>query len=66
MVIREIREIRGFKRVGKLLTGVELIGLHLFRAHNHLAHQLGHDGLGLVGGFLHLLMAHLDRVVEAA
>jgi len=33
---------------------------------NHFAHDLGHDGLSLVGCLLDLLMAHLDGGVEAA
>ena len=38
--------------------------LHLLRAYNHFAHNLCHDGLSLIGSFLHLLMTYLDRVIE--
>ena len=42
------------------------LAVHLLRPDDHLAHQLGHDGLRFVGGLLHLFMAHLDGDVEAA
>ena len=32
---------------------------------NHFAHNLGHEGLCLVGSLLHFLVAHLHRSIEA-
>ena len=51
------------------MVGIELlllVVLQLLRAYNHLAHNLSHDRLSLVGSFLYLLVAHLDGLVEAA
>ena len=47
----------------ELLFLVVLDGL---RTNNHLAHNLGHDGLSLVGCLLHFLVRNLDGDVEAA
>ena len=47
---------------------VELLFLLVFdslRAYNHLAHNLGHDGLSLVGSLLYLLVRYLNGDVEA-
>ena len=41
------------------------VTLHLFRAYYHLSHDRCHQGLGLVGSLLHLLMADLYRIVKA-
>ena len=42
-----------------------LIVLNLFGAYDHLAHDLRHQRLGLVGGLLHFFVAHFDRCLEA-
>ena len=47
------------------IVGLAFAVLYLLRAYNHLAHNLCHDGLGLIGSLLHFLMAHLNRIVEA-
>ena len=39
---------------------------HLGGALDHFAHDFRHDGLGLVGSLLHLLVANLNGIVEAA
>ena len=51
------------------MIGIELFLLLVLQhlgAHNHLAHDLGHDGLCLVGSLLYLLVRDLYGVVEAA
>ena len=51
------------------MIGIKLLSLTMlngFRAYNHLTHDLGHDSARLVGCFLNLLVAHLNRVVETA
>ena len=50
------------------MVGVEcflLVTLHTLRTHNHFAHNLRHQRLGLVGSLLYLLVAYLYGSVEA-
>ena len=51
------------------MVGIEFLFLdafYLLGAYNHLAHDLRHERLGLVGGLLYLFVAHFDRRIKAA